>query len=81
MKAKLEFNLPEEQREFDLMLKGLSAHVCLEEILGMFRKWLKYDDLAEFENDADEFAMDLPMVLHRVRDRMLEVIEENGIEL
>lgn len=31
-KAILEFRIPEEQREFDMALKGDSAHFCIEDI-------------------------------------------------
>jgi len=47
MKAILEFNLPEEQCEFDSATKGSDAISCLCEIRELFRRRVKYAELSD----------------------------------
>ena len=61
MKAKLEFDLPEEREEFNDALNGTKYLCQIEEVwIKVFRKRLKYEDLSEndyklIQKMADEF--------------------------
>ena len=65
--AKLEFNLPEEQSEFNLANMASKLYCCLWEVNQELRSFLKYghkfksaDDLAEYLRDKilDEVNFD-----------------------
>lgn len=45
MKATLEFNLPDEQAEFDMALEGGQYRYCLEEICAKLRSEFKHKDV------------------------------------
>lgn len=45
MKAKLEFNLPDEQNEFQMAIKGHLYLSVINEFFAEIRKALKYEDL------------------------------------
>lgn len=44
MKVILEFNLPDEQEEYDLAINGHKFAICLEEINSNIRQWSKYEN-------------------------------------
>jgi hypothetical protein len=72
MKAILEFNLPEEQVEFNNTIKGSDwKHVCwgMDQLL---RKHLKYDDHLT-ENEVK--------LLQYVRDEFHQLMNENNVDL
>ena len=55
MKATLEFNLPEEQSEFNHVTKGEDYYYCLERIREYLRRELKYNnELNEIERQTIE---------------------------
>ena len=58
MKAIIEFNLPEEQSEFDLATHSLNYSVIIQDILNHLRSTIKYDEKApqEVVNYADELS-------------------------
>ncbi len=66
MKAILEFNLPEEQSEFNTAVKGEKFESALYAIDNACRGWLKYGH--EFEDTAD--------ALQAVRDMIPQDIHE-----
>ena len=72
MKAILEFNLPEDQPEFNNALKGGDwKHVCWQ-MDQLLRKHIKYDeDLKE-----DEVKM-----LEYVRDEFWKFMNENNLDI
>ncbi len=47
MKATLEFNLPEENPEFDLAMNGPKYHSALWDIENKLRQWVKYETAPE----------------------------------
>ncbi len=72
MKAILEFNLPEDQPEFNTALQGSDwKHVCWE-MDQLLRKHLKYDD----DLKEDEVKM-----LQYVRDEFWKFMNENNVDL
>ena len=71
MKAKLTFNLPEEQDEFDNAINGNKAHLSLWQISQNIRAIWKHGDL----NDSQFEIVD------RIRNEFYEVLHENGIKL
>lgn len=73
MKAILEFNLPEEQSEFELASNANKYYSILWELDQHLRSKIKYAD----ENTPDLFIETLQMV----RDHFWELIEENKIDL
>ena len=72
MKAILEFNLPEDQPEFNTAIKGSDwKHVCWE-MDQLLRKHLKYDD----DLKEDEVKM-----LQYVRDEFWKFMNENNVDI
>lgn len=72
MKAILEFNLPEDQPEFNTALQGNNwKHVCWE-MDRLLRKHLKYDD----DLKEDEVKM-----LQYVRDEFWKFMNENNVDI
>lgn len=70
MKATLEFNLPDEQEDFDLCVKANKMHYALFEFDSHLRSILKYEDnLSEETYDK----------VQSIRDRLYDVCIENGI--
>ena len=71
MKAILEFNLPDDQQEFDLATSGLKFWSILWELDQDLRAKTKYapDDLPQDKYDAYE----------EVRDKLRELMSESNI--
>ena len=73
MKAILEFNLPEDQSDFDLAVDGAKAHVVLWEMDQWLRKQYKYMSDAEYSEDKYE-------TFEKCRDQLREIMFENGLK-
>ena len=71
MKAKLTFNLPDDQEDFDNAINGTKAHLCLWQISQNIRAIWKHGDL----NDSQFEIVD------RIRNEFYQVLHENGIKL
>jgi hypothetical protein len=71
MKAKLTFNLPEDQAEFDLAIQGSKMYVALWDISQELRTLWKYEELKQEEWDMVE----------RIRNKFYEILDENQIKL
>jgi len=73
MKAILEFNLPEDDQEFELATKGLGFWNVLWELDQSLRSKTKYapDDLPQDKYDAYQ----------EIRDELRELMSENNISL
>ena len=71
MKAILEFNLPDDQHEFDLAIQGSKMYVALWDISQELRTLWKYEELSD-----EEFK-----IVERIRDKFYEILDENQIEL
>jgi len=71
MKAKLTFNLPEDQAEFDLAVQGSKMYVALWDISQELRTLWKYEELKQEEWDMVE----------RIRNKFYEILDENQIKL
>jgi hypothetical protein len=71
MKATLEFNLPEDQAEFDFATQGSKMYNALWEISQELRTLWKYEELDEKEWDMVE----------RIRNKFFEILEDNQINL
>jgi hypothetical protein len=52
MKAKLEFNLPDDEHEFQMAIQGASMHSVLWEMDQWLRAQYKYMSDAEYSEDA-----------------------------
>ena len=70
MKATLEFNLPEDQFEYDCAFKSFKMW-SLEEINQELRLIWKYEDLKE-----NQFEM-----VERIREKIFEILQDNEINL
>ena len=68
-KAILEFNLPEEQDEFELAQNGVKYSIVLEDLSMWLRNEMKYKDHPEAHYN----------ILDEVRRKLHEIMEENGI--
>jgi hypothetical protein len=71
MKAIIEYNLPEDQFEFDCASKSLKMFHALSEIKAELRAIWKYEDLKD-----NEFEM-----IERVREKFFEILLDNEINL
>lgn len=67
----MEFNLPEDQIEFDLAVQGSKMYSALWDISQELRQLWKYEQLKD-----DEFKM-----VERIRDKFHEILDENQIRL
>ena len=71
MKAILEFNLPDDQHEFDLAVQGSNMYSALWDISQELRTLWKYEELSE-----EEWKM-----VERIRDKFFEILDEYQIKL
>ena len=73
MKAILEFNLPEDQSDFDLAVNGAKAQVALWEMDQWLRAQYKYMSDKEYSEDKYE-------TFEKCRDHLREIMFENGVK-
>lgn len=73
MKAILEFNLPEEQSEFDLAVNGAKSQVALWELDQWLRAQYKYIPDEEYSEDKYE-------TFEKCRVQLREIMFENGLK-
>jgi hypothetical protein len=71
MKAKLTFNLPEDQAEFDFATQGGKMYSALHELSQELRTLWKYEELNEQEWDMVE----------RIRNKFYEILDDHQIKL
>jgi hypothetical protein len=71
MKSIFEFNLPEDQREYEIMSKSLKTQSFLWEFSQQLRAWYKYGH--EFK-DADD-------ALNQIRDEFYRLLNEHEINI
>jgi len=74
MKAALEYNLPEEQADFELAINGSKAHAALWEMDQWLRAQYKYMPDAEYSEEKYE-------TFEKCRERLREIIFENNLKL
>lgn len=72
MKAILEFNLPEDQMEFDLATNGSKWSLCMWELDQHLRSQTKYA--------PDTISADTYQALIDTRDKLHEIMNENGLK-
>ena len=73
MKATLEFNLPDDQHEFDLAVNGLNWKLFAIHMEEYLRAEYKYNDGAYTEEGYK--------VLVQIRDRFYEILREDNLNL
>jgi hypothetical protein len=71
MKAIIEFNFPDDQLEYDLMLQASNMYLALNQIEDELRHITKYGDITPAESD----------IYYKVRDRFYEIMNENNVNL
>lgn len=71
MKATLEFNMPEDQVEFDFAIQGGKMYSALWDISQELRTLWKYEELSD-----EEFKM-----VERIRDKFYEILNDSQISL
>jgi hypothetical protein len=71
MKAKIEYNLPDDQFEFDNAVKSNKMWHALTEIKDELRRIWKYEELKENQYELVE----------RIREKFFEILQENEINL
>ena len=74
MKAILEFNLPEDSREFDRATQGLNMHSVFWEMDQWLRAQYKYMNDSEYSEDKYE-------TYQKCREHLRELMLENGVKL
>ena len=73
MKAKLIFNLPEEQPEFEMATNGSKMHSVLWEMDQWLRTQYKYMSDNEYSEDKYE-------TYEKCREHLREIMLENGVK-
>ena len=71
MKATIEYNLPEDEFEFNCAVKSTKMYFALTEIKEELRAIWKYEELKE-----NQFEM-----VERIREKFFEILLENEINL
>jgi hypothetical protein len=71
MKATLEFNLPDDQHEWDNAVNANAMYLALWDLSQEIRTLWKYEELSE-----EEWNM-----VERIRDKFYEILNDNHIEL
>lgn len=71
MKATIEYNLPDDQFEFNCAVKSTKMYFALTEIKEELRAIWKYEELKE-----NQFEM-----VERLREKFFEILTENEINL
>jgi len=71
MKANIEFNLPEDQHEFDLVVNASAMYNALWEINTELRTLWKYEELTDAEWK----------IVERIREQFFDILRENYINL
>jgi len=71
MKARLTFNLPDDQNEFDLAVQSGNMYSALWDISQDLRTLWKYEELSE-----EEWKM-----VERIRDKFYEILSDHQINL
>jgi hypothetical protein len=71
MKGTLEFNLPEDQDDFDTATNGWKYRSVIDDIDGFLRNKLKYDNLTQEQYDAYD----------KVRTELWNFINEHNIDI
>ena len=74
MKAILEFNLPKDKIEFELASKSGNMHSALWEMDQWLRAQYKY-------MPDDEYSEDKYNVYYEAREKLDEILNDNGINL
>jgi hypothetical protein len=73
MKAIFKFNLPEEQDEYQMFIDANKMHSVLWEMKQWLRKETKYC--------ADNISEDTYKAFEECREKLIELMNENNIEL
>ena len=73
MKAILEFNLPEDQSDFDLAVNGAKAQVALWKMDQWLRAQYKY-------MSDDEYSKDKYETFEKCREQLREIMFDNGLK-
>ena len=71
MKATLEFNLPEDQHEYDLAVSSAKMYCALYDIKQEIRSVWKYGELTEGQFE----------IVEKIYDKVNEIINENNLTL
>jgi len=71
MKATLEYNLPDDQAEFDFAIQGGNMYSALFDISQELRTLWKYEELDEKEWD----------IVERIRNKFFEILDDHQIKL
>lgn len=71
MKAVLEFNLPEENLEFEMCSNGSKAYCVLSEYDNWLRAKIKYEELSDLEYEIYE----------KCREELRGMLNENNISI
>jgi hypothetical protein len=71
MKATLEFNLPDDKEDYEMMINASKYYLALWNMKQELRSKLKYAELSEQEYEIYE----------KVRDKYNEILDDNGINL
>lgn len=71
MKATLEFNLPDDQYEYELANKGGAMYHVLWEIKSELRSMLKYGDLPDAQYE----------IVEKIQDFLISSLNDNEINL
>ena len=76
MKAKLEYNLPEDQEQFNVAIKGMDWALLVWDINESIRHLLKYG----VPHIAPKEEQTTDQVLEHLRDELHDIMESKGLQ-
>jgi hypothetical protein len=71
MKANLEFNLPDDQHEYDIAVKAPAMYNALWDVHNMLRTYYKYKELPSGQLE----------IVEAIREEFLEILNDNEINI
>ena len=71
VKVEYNFDLPDENCEYQMYLNSLNAYLCLQEMSEKLRSIYKYEN-----HDAKELEL-----IERIRNDFYQILEENSVNL
>lgn len=71
MKAIIEYNLPDDQFEFDVAVKAVKLWLSLSDVKDELRAILKYEELKDNQYE----------IVERIQEKFFEILQDNEINL
>ena len=71
MIVKIEFNLPEQQQEYNICMNGFNYLCALQDTFNIFRNKLKYDECTEEEG----------RIYNEIWDKFMDILKDQKVNI